>query len=257
MDINLLVVNIGNTRLAIAAFASGELKFVKRIAHAQSADWTGAIAQAWEQIAGLDNPSIAGASVNPAVMESLEHAIVQATGKSVEWVGREIDLPINVLTEQPKETGVDRVLNIAAAYEQMGKACVVVDAGSAITIDCCDDTGAFLGGAILPGVGMQLDALHERTAKLPRVKFEPPQGPIGQNTQQAILHGVYYGIRGTVKELVEQYAMKLGNWPDIICTGGDANGLFAGWELIHAIAPDLTLYGIALAYTNHHIKHGE
>jgi type III pantothenate kinase len=257
MDINLLVVNIGNTRLAIATFVAGELKSTRRIAHAQSADFAGAIQQAWEQIAQLDDPSIAGASVNPSVMESLEHTIVQVTGKPVEWVGREIDLPINVLTERPQETGIDRILNIAAAYEQMGKACVVVDAGSAVTIDCCDDTGAFLGGAILPGVEMQLDILHQRTAKLPRVKFEPPTGPIGQNTEQAILQGVYHGIRGTVKELVEQYAMKLGNWPDVICTGGDAAVLFQGWELIHAISPDLTLYGIALAYTNHHIKHNE
>jgi type III pantothenate kinase len=257
MEINLLVVNVGNTRVAIASFVAGELKFTKRVTHAQSADWAGAIAQAWEHVAQNENAAVAGASVNPTILESLEHVIVQVTGKPVEWVGREIDLPIDVRTEQPRETGVDRILNIAAAYEQMGKPCVVVDAGSAITIDCCDEAGAFLGGAILPGVEMQLDALHQKTAKLPRVKFEPPKGAIGQNTEQAILHGVYHGIRGTVKELVEQYAMELGNWPDIICTGGDAAALFAGWELIHAISPDLTLYGIALAYTNHYIKHGE
>jgi type III pantothenate kinase len=257
MDINLLVINVGNTRLAIGTFVAGELKTVKRVTHAQSADWPGAITQAWEQIAPHDNAAVCGASVNPTVLESLEHAIVQATGKPVEWVGRDIDLPIDVRTQKPMETGVDRVLNIAAAYEQMGKACVVVDAGSAITIDCCDDTGAFLGGAILPGVEMQLDVLHERTAKLPRVKFEQPKGAIGESTEQAILHGVYHGIRGTVKELVEQYAMQLGTWPDIIATGGDAAGLFSGWELIHAVSPNLTLYGIALAYTNHHIKHGE
>jgi hypothetical protein len=59
-----------------------------------------------------------------------------------------------------------------------------------------------------------------------------------------------------VKELVENYATQLGEWPDLIATGGDANDLFEGWELIHAIAPDLTLYGAALAFTNHHIKHG-
>jgi type III pantothenate kinase len=257
MEINLLVINVGNTRLAIGTFVEGELKFTKCVTHAQFADWSGAIGEAWKYIAEQNGGAIVGASVNPTVMESLEHTIVQTTGKPVEWIGREIDLPINVLTEEPKETGVDRILNIAAAYEQMGKACVVVDAGSALTIDCCDDAGAFLGGAILPGVEMQLDALHQRTAKLPRVKFEPPKGPIGENTQQAILNGVYHGIRGTVKELVEQYAMKLGNWPDIICTGGDAAVLFEGWELIHAISPDLTLYGIALAYTNHQIKHGE
>ena len=71
-----------------------------------------------------------------------------------------------------------------------------------------------------------------------------------------MLNGVYHGIRGMVKEVVENYATELGTWPDIIATGGDAQKLFEGWELLHAIAPDLTLYGIALAYTNHHIKHG-
>ena len=88
------------------------------------------------------------------------------------------------------------------------------------------------------------------------MEFSAPEKPFGQNTQQAILHGVYHGIRGTVKELVENYATELGFWPDIIATGGDAPKLFEGWELVHAIAPDLTLYGVALAYANHHIKHG-
>jgi pantothenate kinase type III len=69
-------------------------------------------------------------------------------------------------------------------------------------------------------------------------------------------HGVYHGIRGTVKELAENYATELGRWPEIVATGGDAPKLFNDWELIHAISPDLTLYGIALAYAEHHIKHG-
>jgi len=200
--------------------------------------------------------AIAGASVNPALMEQIEHVVERETGTHVQWVGAEIELPVKVLTEQPNETGVDRVLNVAAAFEQMGKACVVVDAGSAITVDCCDDQGTFLGGAIAPGVNMQLDALKEKTAKLPRVDLDTPAEAFGRSTEQSIRHGVYYGVRGMVKELAENYATELGFWPDIIATGGDAPRLFEGWELIHAIAPDLTLYGIALAYTNHHIKHG-
>jgi type III pantothenate kinase len=256
MDINLLVINVGNTRLAVAAFVAGELKFVKRIPHAQSADVAGAVGEAWKLIEDPTHASVAGASVNPNVMETIEHAVVQATGKPVEWVGRELDLPIKVLTDDPAATGVDRVLNIAAAYEQMGKACVVVDAGTAITIDCCDETGAFLGGAIAPGVSVQLDALNKYTAKLPRPKFAAPEPGFGKSTEQAILQGVFHGIRGMVKELVESYAMELGNWPDIIATGGDSATLFADWELIHAVSPDLTLYGIALAYSEHHTKHG-
>jgi len=255
MDINLLVINVGNTRLAIGTFVAGELKAVKRVTHAQSADWPGAIAQAWEPIAGQGNAAVCGASVNPTVMESLEHAVVQATGKPVEWVGREIDLPIDVRTQQPRDTGVDRVLNIAAAYEQMGKACCVVDAGTAITVDCCNDQGEFLGGAIAPGLAMMLDALHEKTAGLPRAEFQIPTATFGNSTDSAICQGVYHGIRGMVRELVENYAAELGAWPEVVATGGDARQLFEGWDVIHAIAPELTLYGIALAYTNHHINH--
>jgi type III pantothenate kinase len=255
MDINLLVLNVGNSRLAIGVFVAGNLEHVARISHENRADWPGKIADAWNRIKDSDRPAVAGACVNPPLIEPLEHVVQQATGQAVEWIGRDIDLPIKVATENPGETGVDRVLNVAAAYEQMGKACAVVDAGSAITIDCCDDSGTFLGGAIAPGAGMMLDALHEHTAKLPRVELAAPTQTIGKNTEQAILLGVHAGIRGMVKELIESYATELGNWPDLIATGGDAEKLFGGWELVHAISPDLTLYGVALAYTEHHIKH--
>jgi type III pantothenate kinase len=164
-----------------------------------------------------------------------------------------------VLTDNPEQTGMDRVLNVAAAYEQIGHACVVVDAGTAITVDVCNDAGEFLGGAIAPGVKLQLDALHAGTAQLPQLdpsQFAAPSGAIGRSTAQAMLHGVYHGIRGMVKELAENYATELGRWPEIVATGGDAARLFTDWELIHAISPDLTLYGIALAYAEHHIKHG-
>ena len=256
MDINLMVLNVGNSRLAIGVFVAGNLEYVTRLAHTQRADWQGKIAEAWSRIAAKDNAAVAGVSVNPPVAAEIEQAVLAASGRGVEWVGKQIDLPIKVLTEAPAETGVDRIVDVAAAYEQMQKACLVVDAGSAITINVCNDQGEFLGGAIAPGVGMMLDALHERTARLPRVEWAVPQDAIGRSTPQSILHGVYHGIRGMVKELVENYATELGTWPDVIATGGDAEKLFAGWELVHAVAPDLTLYGVALAYAEHHIKHG-
>jgi type III pantothenate kinase len=255
MDINLLVLNVGNTRLAVGAFVAGELSHVVRVPHAEKERWPDVIRDAWAQISELDDPAVAGASVNPGVMEAIEHVVGQVTGTKVEWVGRDIDLPSKVLTDPPGETGVDRVCNVAAAFEQLGKACVVVDAGTAITVNCCNEKGDFLGGAIAPGAEMMFEALHDRTAKLPRVDFAVPQGVFGRSTKEAIRQGVYYGVRGMVKELVENYATELGVWPDLIATGGDAAKLFEGWELVHAVSPDLTLYGIALAYVNHHIKH--
>ena len=256
MDINLLTLSLGNSRLAIGQFIGGELRTVTRLLHTQQADWAGVISSAWEKVNADGDGAVAGASVNPKLLEQLEHAVQQSINQTVHWVGRDIDLPIAVQTEAPGETGVDRVLNIAAAHEQLGHGCAVVDAGTAITIDVCDDAGNFLGGAIAPGLAMQLDALHERTAKLPGVQFHEPTGLIGKGTHAAILHGVFHGIRGLVKEVVENYASELGRWPELIATGGDAAALFTGWEVVHAVSPDLTTYGIALAYANHYIKHG-
>ena len=255
MEINLVVLNVGNSRLAVAPFRAGELGEVTRLSVREPAQWPDAIAQAWKRIAGTENAAVVAASVNPEVNEAVEDAVMRAADRHVVWVGKDLDLPVKVLTENPEQTGIDRVLNVAAAYEQMGKACVVVDAGTAVTVNVCNDAGEFVGGAIAPGVAMQLDALHERTAALPRAEFSVPDDPFGRSTQDAIRHGVYHGIRGMVRELLENYATELGNWPELIATGGDAEALFGGWELVHAIAPDLTLYGIALAYAEHHIKH--
>jgi type III pantothenate kinase len=254
MEINLLVLNVGNSRLAIGVFEAGELTHVTRIDHAQRKDWAGKLAEAWERISSMSNAAVAGASVNPAVMEPLEHEVEEVTGKKVEWVGRDLDLPIKVKTENPAETGVDRVLGVAAAFEQLGKACVVVDAGTAVTVNFCNDQGEFMGGAIAPGVEMMLDALHEKTARLPRVEFETPDDLFGKDTVGAIRQGVFHSIRGFVKETVENYATELKSWPELIATGGDAKRLFDGWELVHAVSPDLTIYGIALAYTQHHLN---
>lgn len=255
MDINLLVLNVGNTRVAVGVFQAGDLTDVQRIDLTDAAQIGSVVRELWSTVARKDNAAVAAASVNPAAAELLEHEVARVTGRKVEWVGKDIDLPVRVLTDPPEETGVDRIVTLAAAYEQMQKACVVVDAGTAITVNCCNDKGDFLGGAIAPGVAMQLEALHEKTSKLPQVDLAVPQGVFGRSTKEAIRHGVYHGIRGLVKELVENFATELGSWPEIVATGGDAAKLFENWELIHAISPDLTLYGIALAYANHHIKH--
>jgi type III pantothenate kinase len=260
MEINLLVLSLGHSRLAIGAFAGGELVHVRRVGVENGGQWAEEIAQAWRLVVDRPHAGIAAAAVNRAQVEALEHAVAaSAPGQAIEWVGhgRQIELPMPVKTEAPRQTGVDRVLATAAAYEQMEKACMVVDAGTAITVNLCNDAGEFLGGAIAPGARMMLAGMHGGTTSLPEIPFDVPEdrtGGVGRDTRQAMLQGVYHSIRGMVKELAEQYAMLLGNWPDIIATGGDAQKLFGGWELIHAISPDLGLYGVALAYAEHYSK---
>jgi type III pantothenate kinase len=255
MDINLMVVNCGNSRISVGSFAAGELRYTKKLPAGEPESWPEAITAAWKCIAGSVRPAVAGASVNPGLDGPLNDLVMRATGEKIQWVGPVLELPIEVQTEAPAETGVDRVLNIAAAYEQLGKACAVVDAGTAVTVDFCNDKGDFIGGAIAPGLRMMLQSLHEKTARLPAVQFERPERAIGASTAAAISAGVYHAIRGLVREVVEEYATELGRWPEVIATGGDARELFEGWEVIHAISPDLTLYGIALAYVEHQINH--
>ena len=177
-------------RLATGVFVAGELEGVVRHPIADHGEWERAIQQAWSRIADGAAPAVAGASVNPQVNSHVEEIVQRLTGQGVQWVGRQIEVPIEVCTQNPSETGIDRVLNVAAAYEQMGKACIVVDAGTAVTVDCCNDNGDFLGGAIAPGLSMMLDALGERTAGVGRVSFAVPRDLAGDSTAAAVSLGV-------------------------------------------------------------------
>src|SRR5690606_18527528 len=112
-------------------------------------------------------------------------------------------------TDEPKKTGVDRVLVTAAAYEQLGKACVVVDAGTAVTVNLCNNEGAFVGGAIAPGASAMLASLNDRTAALPEATFEVPTSAYGTNTVDAMRHGVTHAIRGLVQTMAERWAEQM------------------------------------------------
>lgn len=256
MDINLLVLGVGNSRVHAATFVAGELKRVRHIPHAQQADWPSLLGELWDDVKGAGEAEVVGCSVVPDMNGPLNAAVREATGEEVQWVGTDIDLPMTVTTSEPTKTGVDRVCVAAAAYEQLGKACVVVDAGTALTVNLCNDQGAFVGGAIAPGVTAMVEALHEKTAKLPAITFEVPTSVFGVDTTDAIRHGITLSLRGLVQNMAERWAEVMGTWPEVIATGGDAHALFDDWEIVHAISPDLLVYGIALAYTNHQLKHG-
>lgn len=246
--LNLVAISVGNSRTAVGLFRNDALERSERIANSDLAAIVDAVVRAWGEIEREANASILLASVNDAFAETLVAALDDAVSTEIFRIGDDVPIPIGSQLDPETITGVDRLLNAAAAWETLKSACVIVDAGTAVTVDFVDGVGTFQGGAIAPGAALQLAALHEHTAALPQVSFAAPDPEaFGKNTRQAMLQGVFHGIRGLVWRLTEQYAERYGAFPTVIATGGDAETLFGHDELVNRIVPDLTLLGMAAA----------
>jgi type III pantothenate kinase len=162
------------------------------------------------------------------------------------------DLPLVVRLDRPDMVGIDRLVDAVAVnrLREPGRAAVIVDVGTAITVDLVSTDGAFLGGSILPGLEMSARALHEFTDLLPLVDVSelserPPA--LGTETEEAMRSGLFWGTVGAIRQLIEQLGRKAGNHPQVFLTGG------AGAAVAELLGPDalyvthLTLAGIALS----------
>ncbi len=163
------------------------------------------------------------------------------------------DVPLKILVDEPARVGIDRLLAALAAdrLRQRDRAAIVVDLGTAITVDLVDTTGAFAGGAILPGIATSARALAEQTDALPQVTIEfldHPPAALGKSTVPAIESGIYWGSIGAIRELVSQLSAPFQIRPDLFITGGAsqqvADLLNADGSARHV--PNLVLSGIAL-----------
>lgn len=248
MNINLLAINLGNTRCQIGAYVAGELETNEQIDPRDAAQLEAALGRLFEPLADADDAVVYIGAVNPDAAKRVAEAVRKVLGLEAIRVERDVNVAIGRQLDRETIVGEDRLLNAAAAYEQVGQACAVVDAGTAVTVDFVDGNGTFHGGAILPGAQMMLDAMHEHTAQLPELRFAEPDEAIGHSTGQAMLDGVFHGIRGAVRELVEKYAEVYGAYPRVIATGGNAHQLFDEYELVEKIVDDLTLRGMVVTH---------
>jgi type III pantothenate kinase len=255
-QLTLIGVCVGNTNTQIGLVEAGK---VSQRTSRPSADAPG-IADAIASLAhdtDVTTPqrAIVVATVNLRASTAIETELRNRldAGASAEWgiylIGRDLNLPMQGRLDPEAVTGQDRILTALAAYDTMKQACIVVDAGTAITVDFVDGEGVFHGGAIAPGLRMSLRALHEHTAALPEIEFRKPDADatFGRNTVQAMYQGVYHAARGLVRTLAERYAEAYGAYPPIVATGGDAHTLFDDDELVDRIADDLVLRGIMVA----------
>lgn len=244
-----LACDVGNSAIHFASVCGEEVGELRDVRIGELSELGQALTELWEKMP--PDKKLVAASVNPTALKALEAAAQEALNERVLVVGRDLPLPITTNIENPQTVGVDRLCAAVAAFDRLGVACVVVDCGTAITVDCVNEEGVFLGGAIMPGLAMSASSLHRQTAQLPEVEVVEPDWVFGKDTRQAIIGGLVYGARGALRQLTEAYATELGQWPPIILTGGDAR-LIGGdpnaSELVQAIVPDLVLRGVAGAY---------
>lgn len=245
-QINLLAVSVGNTRTRVGAFVKGELSEVSTYRNDRLDRIASAIEQAHKPLSESEEAHVVVSSVNPSVIQDVIALLKKHTMREVFRVEQDMPIPIGRQLDPEALVGEDRLLNAAAAFEKLKQACVVVDAGTALTIDYIDGKGTFHGGAIVPGAQLMLDALTKRTALLPDVEFKKPDELIGHNTTQAMLTGAFYGTRGMVRSVTEAIAQETGQYPIVVATGGDAQVIFRDDEFVNRVIPDLGLHGIAI-----------
>ncbi|MHB2026624.1 MAG: type III pantothenate kinase [Elusimicrobiota bacterium] len=247
----LLALDAGNTSVSVCVFRGQ--KIVRRWRRPSGGDWSAQrLGDELNRMAG--RLRISGAiygSVVPRLDAIITKAVRRAFGLTPKAVNARSDLGIAVKIPGGSEVGADLLLNAVAAHHRANRACVIVDMGTATTIQCVSDDGGFLGGAILPGPETAAWALAQKTALLPLIRTKKPSRVIGRDTVQCLQSGIYYGCLGAVEKIVRLSLMEMPvkkNLP-VFVTGG-LSALFRRdfpkgfiWE------PDLTLHGLRIAWT--------
>ncbi len=243
-----LAVDIGNTRIGLAIWDNDGLHDARHISIQKPANWRGELEDIWATTVGVKRRAVVIGSVGPQMARRFADLATAVCDSEPLHIREDLPLPMPLDIENPREVGVDRVCAAAAAYDRLQGPCAVASFGTATTVDCVSADGRFLGGAILPGLEMSCEALHEHTAKLPRVSPVAPVDVFAKNTHDAIVNGVVYGAVGALREIVERFATELRQWPEVIITGGGAPLVADAADFVDMHVPDLCLMGVALAY---------
>ncbi|MBP7078813.1 MAG: Type III pantothenate kinase [Synergistetes bacterium ADurb.Bin155] len=248
----LLVVDIGNTN-TVLGITDGE-KLVQRwrlVSERHTSDELAICLFNLLSIAGIRPAEVSGAalcSVVPPLDAHWEECIRRYLSVECLKVTNRSDIGIPVLYENISEVGADRLVNAVAGIELFGSPLLVVDFGTAITVDAISPRGEYLGGAIAPGLVVSMEALFGKAAKLPKVSLDLPESVIGRNTRDSMQSGFLYGFAGMVDSLVERIRDELGEEAKAIATGGQADIIAPISRSISAVEPWLTLEGLRLVY---------
>ncbi len=246
-----LCLDIGNTQIFGGVFNEEkiELQFRKSSKVATSSDEFGIYFKTVLRENRIDPAKItkiAMCSVVPDVVYSVRNGCIKYFGIDPFVLQAGVKTGLKIKYQNPLEVGSDRIANaIAATKLYPGKNIIVIDFGTATTFDVLSKEKEYLGGAIIPGIRISMEALESKTAKLPTVEIETPEKVIGRSTKESIQAGLYFGQIGSVKEIISGISSEAfgGKKPFIIGTGGFAN-MFNKTGLFDVINPELVLKGI-------------
>ena len=246
------VVDIGNSRVKFCRVANGKLELPVRGLPAEDP-------ASWDRLATEWGPAAvrtwAVASTDPARLRQFVDW-VESRATRVIAVDHPRKVPIGVSVDEPGQVGIDRLLNAfaAKALVREGEPAIIVDAGSAVTVDLLHEEGRFAGGVIFPGLRLMALSLRDYTAALPLVDASTlmPAGPPGKNTEAAMKLGLLYAVAGGVDAVVREMASRCTTAPRVFLTGGDMSPQLAGLmqyrhQFRSEIRPALTLEGILRA----------
>ncbi|MFQ5700458.1 MAG: type III pantothenate kinase [Acidobacteriota bacterium] len=255
----LLAVDVGNTHTTLGLFGDdSRLDGTWRIStdRERTADEYGVAFSSLLQTGGHARAAVSAlaiACVVPPAVPPLREMSRRYFGADALLVEPGVRTGIAIRTDTPREVGADRIANAVAAHERYGSPVVVVDLGTAITLDAISEAGDYLGGIIAPGMAIAAEALFARAAKLPRVELRAPEQVIGKNTVASIRSGLVYGfaslIDGLVERVVRELAPPEGRGVRVISTGGHSALLADEVKRIESSEPDLTLHGIHCIWT--------
>jgi type III pantothenate kinase len=242
MPAPLLAVDIGNTNATFALMNGLAVVSTFDVSSASNEDEIMAALRLHKAAA----PHAAIASVNPRACAVVEAALKRNGLSRAVVLGRDATVPIENRTDAPQQVGQDRLVNALAAKRRCGDNAIVVDFGTAITFDVLMG-GAYCGGVITPGIGLAMEALHQKTAQLPLVKPHGKPPVLGKNTEAAINSGVFYGYVGLAKNILGELERLFARKPRVLATGGYGAYLAPYIERIDEVVPHLTHEGIALS----------
>lgn len=248
----LLVIDVGNTNIKIGAFDGKALSGSWRMSSnvSKTSDEYGLALLSLLAHSGISTDSINGiiiSSVIPSLNYTLEHTCRHYIGCDPMFVGKGVKTKINIKYDNPKEVGADRIVNCVAAYEKYGGPCIVVDFGTATTFSIVNANGEFTGGCICPGLKMSIEALTQRTSKLPRIELAFPQNIVGKSTVSGMQSGALYGHVGQVDYLLEGIKQEMGE-AFVVATGGMSALITEKSKQIDKADALLTLEGLRILY---------